>query len=361
MLSVVQEGEGEGEGEVNGDGTEGAAVRMARLVPTAGRPGMKNDSRPVTPARVAALERQERFVWETFRLPMYGVPSMLGRVAYSSVQAGLNDGEKSVMELNDAIAKLKDKLTQKGHSGIIRHFQNLDASGDGLLSREDFRRALSMFQLGISAKTADSLAAEIGDDLSAVSGDKMIDYGEFTEALRFGRIHYKELPPQSAEALAKAAADPLEAKPRQRVGPNPELPLGFPATHLPYGTQADTDKNTADFDQKMSSQFLLLKDAFVKYDTDESGQISFEEFYSALQALNNHLSDDEIASMFRQADGDKSGEIDYQEFINEFGGFSMGGAGGKRFVPEFLKPKSHRKSVAGNLWDWKPGSVPPEM
>ena len=111
----------------------------------------------------------------------------------------------------------------------------------------------------------------------------------------------------------------------------------------------------------MSSQFLLLKDAFVKYDTDESGQISFEEFYSALQALNNHLSDDEIASMFRQADGDKSGEIDYQEFINEFGGFSMGGAGGKRFVPEFLKPKSHRKSVAGNLWDWKPGSVPPEM
>lgn len=60
-----------------------------------------------------------------------------------------------------------------------------------------------------------------------------------------------------------------------------------------------------------------------------------------------HLSEEEIRDLFRNADLDHSGAINWAEFVRSF----QGGAR-KRFIPEFLKPKSMRCSMLGAPWEW---------
>lgn len=61
-----------------------------------------------------------------------------------------------------------------------------------------------------------------------------------------------------------------------------------------------------------------------------------------------HLGDNEILQLFKHADYDHSGAINWQEFVQSFQG-----GGGRRFIPEFLKPKSMRCSMLGAPWEWR--------
>lgn len=58
-----------------------------------------------------------------------------------------------------------------------------------------------------------------------------------------------------------------------------------------------------------------LKEIFKMIDTDNSGQITFEELKVGLRRFGANLSEAEIYSLLRAADVDNSGTIDYKEFI----------------------------------------------
>ncbi|KAJ6316536.1 hypothetical protein OIU78_019755 [Salix suchowensis] len=58
-----------------------------------------------------------------------------------------------------------------------------------------------------------------------------------------------------------------------------------------------------------------LKEIFKMIDTDNSGQITFEELKVGLRRLGANLTEAEIHSLLREADADNSGTIDCKEFI----------------------------------------------
>ncbi|KAG6537307.1 calcium-dependent protein kinase 10-like isoform X2 [Zingiber officinale] len=58
-----------------------------------------------------------------------------------------------------------------------------------------------------------------------------------------------------------------------------------------------------------------LKEMFKMIDTDNSGQITFEELKAGLERVGADLKDSEIYELMRSADVDNSGTIDYDEFI----------------------------------------------
>ncbi|KAJ6406792.1 hypothetical protein OIU84_010331 [Salix udensis] len=58
-----------------------------------------------------------------------------------------------------------------------------------------------------------------------------------------------------------------------------------------------------------------LKEIFKMIDTDNSGQITFEELKVGLRRFGATLTEAEIYSLLRAADVDNSGTIDYKEFI----------------------------------------------
>ncbi|KAF7818880.1 calcium-dependent protein kinase 26-like [Senna tora] len=58
-----------------------------------------------------------------------------------------------------------------------------------------------------------------------------------------------------------------------------------------------------------------LKEMFKMIDTDNSGQITFEELKNGLKRFGANLNESEIQNLMQAADVDKSGTIDYKEFI----------------------------------------------
>jgi len=199
-----------------------------------------------------------------------------------------------------------------------------------VLERPEFVEALELFNLGecITDEVAQMLLNAVDKD-----GSGTIDYQEFTEALRMGRVGY--LPEQG----------------RRRQGPDPELPFGDPKYHQPFAIMNDAERNLEAFDKRINAVYKTLESVFESFDDDGSGEIDKREFTAAMELMNRsnklQLSPYEIKQLFNAADVDRSGSISYPEFVKSF----AGGAG-KRFIPEFLKPKIARRSQSGNPWDW---------
>jgi len=234
----------------------------------------------------------------------------------------------SAEEFNKAVAQLKEKVFQKGKANITTHFQALDADRSGVLELGEFREAIDLFNLGIRREVADSLMQTVDEDSSGT-----VDYNEFTDALRFGKIKYKE------------------PKGPKKCGPDPDLPFGDPKPELglPWGIMHDADRNLKAFDARINAKYRSLEDVFNQFDDDNSGHIDAHEFHNAMKSLKLELSDREIKNLFHNADTDASGSISYTEFVKSFQG-----GGGKRFIPEFLKPKIARRSQSGHPWSWLP-------
>jgi len=241
----------------------------------------------------------------------------------------LSQEDVDTIAFNGLITALKDRIYQKGPFAITNHFQVLDVDGSGSLEPDEFFAALSAMNLGpgLNKKVSDLLLEKVDKD-----GSGSLDYVEFTDAIRMGRVDY------------------VKPEGRHRCGPDPDAPFGEIGHRTPWGIMADAGRNLDVFDKKINSMFRDLGEVFERFDTDGSGEIDFNEFGAAMREMNRkkglNLSEEEIARLFKVADDDRSGAISYAEFVK---GFS--GAGGRRFIPEFLKPKGIRSSMAGPIWD----------
>ena len=60
---------------------------------------------------------------------------------------------------------------------------------------------------------------------------------------------------------------------------------------------------------------LSLKNAFNQFDVDHSGNLSWDEFVSALQSCGVTPNPSDLRSLFLELDADGNGEVSYGEFI----------------------------------------------
>ncbi|XP_074587144.1 calcium-dependent protein kinase 10-like [Curcuma longa] len=68
-------------------------------------------------------------------------------------------------------------------------------------------------------------------------------------------------------------------------------------------------------EQLSEDEIAGLKQMFKMIDTDNSGQISFEELKAGLERIGANLKESEIYALMQAADVDNSGTIDYGEFV----------------------------------------------
>lgn len=246
----------------------------------------------------------------------------------SATQGGFSETQGFTNDYNQTVRSIKDKIEQKGSFAITAHFQALDTDDSGALDRAEFRRAIEMLNVAPSDAILDKILATTDKD-----GDGTVDYREFTDAIRMGKIPF-------IRTGAQARCSVLD----------PDLPFGDPVD-TPFGIMTDAEKNLKEYDAKVDEMFGALEQCFQKFDSDGSGDIDKSEFIAAMQHLNEtrnlQLNDKDIKKLFKLADADCGGSIDYKEFVQAFAG-----GGGARFIPEFFKPKSIRCSTMGAPWQW---------
>lgn len=286
-----------------------------------------------------------------------------------------------VVNFNKAVAMLKERIYTKSSRSISAHFQALDVDRVGALDRKAFRKALDAFNLGdcLDDETAEMLMNSL-DEMKREGGGKrpasaasrpptgpgLVNYAQFTEALRMGRIGYISQPGR-----------------RMRNGPDPENPFGASAIkgNLPFGIMEDGEKNSKIYGRYLRNLYRHVEGVFAKYDARGDGVMAKEDFAKALRDLSMEkglkLSEDEIQNMIDDermaapggpADispprppagkgqkktkesvvaGPGSGKVLYANFLKEFKGDDQSWT-----IPEFLKPKALRRSQTGHPWSW---------
>lgn len=151
-------------------------------------------------------------------------------------------------------------------------FQSFDANNDGVLDRPEFIGALSSLDLGISS-------AQIEEVFSILdrNQDGTINLEEFADTFR-----------------------PLYTK-------------------ITDSLTSDIHDILKDLSRLMRKQSKTVKQAFVMFDTDGSGRLSYEELVNALTSLfpDAHPPEKYLA-IARFMDSDKNGSISFKEFRDAF-------------------------------------------
>ncbi|KAE8670640.1 Calcium-dependent protein kinase 2 [Hibiscus syriacus] len=82
------------------------------------------------------------------------------------------------------------------------------------------------------------------------------------------------------------------------------------------GVAPDKPLDSAVLSQSLSEEEIAgLKEMFKMIDTDNSGQITFEELKAGLKRVGANLKESEIYDLMQAADVDNNGTIDYGEFV----------------------------------------------
>uniref|UniRef100_A0A2C9LWR8 EF-hand domain-containing protein n=1 Tax=Biomphalaria glabrata TaxID=6526 RepID=A0A2C9LWR8_BIOGL len=68
-------------------------------------------------------------------------------------------------------------------------------------------------------------------------------------------------------------------------------------------------------DTLTADQVAQFKEAFAKFDTDGSGDLSTAELGELITSLGKNPADPEIQKAIKEADADGSGSIDFNEFL----------------------------------------------
>ncbi|MCQ2820109.1 MAG: EF-hand domain-containing protein [archaeon] len=82
-----------------------------------------------------------------------------------------------------------------------------------------------------------------------------------------------------------------------------------------YGSRKDQKKKTVKEPNMNDKRIRSLKASFDMFDTDKSGEISYNEIYKIMRNIGNPMTKDEIKAMIEKIDASGNGEVDFPEFI----------------------------------------------
>ena len=105
----------------------------------------------------------------------------------------------------------------------------------------------------------------------------------------------------------------------------------------------DAQANLKSYDLGVTRLLETIRATFERHDQgDKKGRLGLNEFCAALREMNDmrglNLSDEEMCTLFNDAAVD--GSVEYGALLRE------------KSLPEFVKPKSLRRSQSGHPWRW---------
>jgi calmodulin len=164
---------------------------------------------------------------------------------------------------------------------IREAFRAFDANGDGFISPQEFKHAISQLKIGASEEEVAWLVARLD-----INADGMVSYEEFLA----NHFH--------------AARDPGVAN----VG------TAF-VEHF-----SSHDAAAQSLWQRVARVFkergVPLRQAFALFDSDGDGIISRQDLLEAFKLMRLGLSDSDVDRMMRDIDANQDGNVSIHEFVN---------------------------------------------
>eukprot|EP00762_Andalucia_godoyi_P008107 ANDGO_02218.mRNA.1 Caltractin len=202
-------------------------------------------------------------------------------------------GENDAVQAGRAVVELlRDKIRGKNQK-LARIFTDMDTDGSGSLDASELDRALGKMGIDLDREQLKGLMWILD-----VSGDGQVDYREFLSVLSDDALpkspvrkeRANEEADQVASSIVIASAqsrrlNDIRSKIRDKISQIQSLRSGF-----------------------------VVRDAFLKLDSDGSGTLSRNEFRRFCRSVNLELTIPDVEALMNALDTDKSGEIDYDEF-----------------------------------------------
>ena len=69
-----------------------------------------------------------------------------------------------------------------------------------------------------------------------------------------------------------------------------------------------------EIDSKIQNKFFSMRDAFLSFDIDKSGEITESKFIEGICSMNADVTEDQIRALFKALDLDENGRISFEEF-----------------------------------------------
>lgn len=213
-------------------------------------------------------------------------------------------------DLNMVLGNILMEKLQGSKSGAQKFFRELDANGDGTVSRIEFKQM--MRKLGLvgdgaqfDAKSVDTLFTGLDED-----GGGALDLGELTAGLKNlkARVHANA----KRDAASKEEAELWRARAQQMresaegIGKVETMAAALEQLR----SRPPTEVQLADL---IAAKQLKPEQLLAKLDQDGGGDIEEPEFRRGLQALGVEATPHDMFVMFEKLDTDGSGSIEIDE------------------------------------------------
>ena len=209
--------------------------------------------------------------------PINGTPLYMGEMPQRPMNVEQLAQQKDAMRNADAVALVKRKIVERGGMNGIRTagkmFRSMDASGNGILSRQELVDGLSQFGIeGLSVDQVDDVVRAFD-----ATGDGSISIAEFLRQLRGPMAEMRVALVQQAWLVLDSAGDGQvtvqDMMGKYDVSQRPEVVQG-----------------------RMSRDQAMQEFMYV-WDKDSSGVITWPEFIDYYQDLSAAIDDDGLFEM----------------------------------------------------------------
>ena len=192
---------------------------------------------------------------------------------------------------------------------VIDVFRDIDANGDGFVSKKEFRRVLPV--LGVSS-TSEAECDALFDELDTDHSGK-IDYREMNSKLRVGQ---DELIDASLQAGAAGVIDVVSVNKHALRGGklNEDINTTFGGNTILTLDHEDGMEVSKQLRLALTSNMAKVVDLFKEWDINHDGRISKVEFRRSItRLLDERPPKEAVDALFDEMDADRGGTIEYRE------------------------------------------------